>query len=242
MGTGWVSSHGAYGGPKAHSPAPLTWRQDTPGAGEADAAPTPGCQRRVRGEGAAAAPSLRKVHQPPRPSLPHGAKPTSLPHTQTIPSARRPHHTTSAAAGSCALTPPSPRRPFPARWWHTAVAAAVAEEKRLRFPSRPGPAEQHRRSHTRGRTRTSRPPEGQQGRPPLPRWRRLRCPLTPRVAARGAGAGGAFPPRPALCPAGRARRRGGICTALPSAYRGLALGSVLVFLREYRQSSGEDCP
>lgn len=201
MGTGWVSSHGAYGGPKARSPAPLTWRQDTPGAGEADAAPTPGCQRRVRGEGAAAAPSLRKVHQPPRPSLPHGAKPTSLPHTQTIPSARRPHHTTSAAAGSCALTPPSPRRPFPARWWHTAVAAAVAEEKRLRFPSRPGraaPPQPHAGEDTnlQAAGRTAGPtPTPKMAPPPLP-------PHPARGGARGRS-GRSLPPAPRALPGGK---------------------------------------
>lgn len=155
------------------------------------------------------APSLRKVYQPPRPFLPPGAKPTPLPHTQTLPSARRPHHTTSAAAGSCALTPPSPRCPFCARWWHAAMAAAaVAEEKRLRFPSRPGRAAAA--AATRGgghepQGSGSRPPEGQRGRPPLPRWRHLPLPPHP---ARGAGVGGAFPPRRALCPAGRARRQG----------------------------------
>lgn len=143
-----------------------------------------------------------EVDQPPRPSFPHGAKPAPFPHTQTRPSARRPRQTTSAAAGSYALTPPSPRCPFPARWWHRLVAAAlVAEEERLPFAARPSSS---RRRQTRGRTRTSRqrlPAAGEVAPPTLhaqdgaasPR------PVPPRGAPRGAEP---CPPRRALCPAG----------------------------------------
>lgn len=184
-GTGWLSSHGGYGGDKAHTPAPLTRLQHTPGSrGKQALLP----HRAGRGVSDAKArppaPRLGEPDQPPRPSLPYGAKRTPLPHTQILPSARRPRHTNSAAAGSGALTPPSPRRTFPARWWHRSVAAVVAEEERLPFRAPPSSS---RRSHTRGRTRTSRqrlPAAGGTARPG-PRSQNgaaSRCPLTPRAA------------------------------------------------------------
>lgn len=201
-----------YGGHGAHSPAPLSRHSSRGpqallphrgGSGVSEAKARPPASR------------LGELDQPPRPSFsPRCKAHSSPPHTNTSLSAAPTSHNLSSRrllrADTAIPTPPLPRPPVA-----QVGGSSAGGGGEVAWPSS---------SHTRGRTRTSRPrlPAAPEAAPPTPHAQNgaaSRCPLTPRVAPRGAEPS---LPRRALCPAGRARRgAGGGIGAAPPALRWL---------------------